>query len=257
MTKVVAVVAAKGGVGKSTVTANLAIALRQAGESVVVVDLDPQNALHLHLGGRPDDIGGLSRASVAGASWRDSFVQGTAGMFMLPFGRVNESDLRTLEHQISADQHWLWRNLAALGLTSNTIVLLDTPPGSSDYLRQALSVSNLAVSVMLADAASYATLPQIEGLIQRYCQGRPDYLGHACIINQVDVTRRLAKDAVLMIRAALGEHVIGVVHSDQSVSEALACGQTVMERDPNSMARAELMACSQWVQQRLHPGNAT
>ena len=64
---VVAIVSAKGGVGKSTIAANLAVALNRHARTVLAVDLDPQNALHLHLGGKPQDIGGLSRASVAGS----------------------------------------------------------------------------------------------------------------------------------------------------------------------------------------------
>ncbi|MGZ7236532.1 ParA family protein, partial [Streptococcus pyogenes] len=46
MVKRIAVVSAKGGVGKTTVTANLATALALQGAApVAAFDLDPQNAL--------------------------------------------------------------------------------------------------------------------------------------------------------------------------------------------------------------------
>lgn len=249
--KIIAIVAAKGGVGKSTIAANLCVALRQAGRAVLAVDLDPQNALRFHLGGNLQDIGGLSRASVGGTPWRDACVQGASGVYMVPFGLVNETDRQSLERQLSADPNWLSRHLDSLDLAEETVVVIDTPPGPSEYLRQSLGIAHLVVAVTLADAASYATLPMIEGLIQNYCAGRAGYLGHAYIVNQADGARQLSKDAVRLIRESLRERVIGVVHQDQSVSEALAYGRTVVDHDPHSLGRADLLACAGWVEQRL------
>lgn len=50
----IAVLNQKGGVGKTTTVANLAAALARAGAKVVVVDLDPQSHLTIHLGLEPD-----------------------------------------------------------------------------------------------------------------------------------------------------------------------------------------------------------
>ncbi|SAH81332.1 cellulose biosynthesis protein [Bordetella ansorpii] len=249
--KIIAIVSAKGGVGKSTVAANLCVALRQAGRSVLAIDLDPQNALRFHLGGDLTNIGGISRASVGGTSWRDACVQGQSGIYMMPFGLVNEADRQTLERQLVADPLWLKRHLEALNITEDSVVVIDTPPGPSEYLRQSLGIAHLVMAVTLADAASYATIPMIEGLIQSYCANRSDYLGHGYVINQADGSRQLSKDAVRLIRESLRERVIGVIHQDQSVSEALAYGRTVIEHDPHSLGRADLLSCAGWVLQQL------
>ena len=45
--KVITVVSAKGGVGKTTLAANLASVLAARGRRVIALDLDPQNALRL------------------------------------------------------------------------------------------------------------------------------------------------------------------------------------------------------------------
>ena len=44
----ISVCSPKGGVGKTTVVANLAYAFSRAGTKVVVIDFDPQNALRLY-----------------------------------------------------------------------------------------------------------------------------------------------------------------------------------------------------------------
>ncbi|WP_019937778.1 cellulose biosynthesis protein BcsQ [Bordetella sp. FB-8] len=251
MVTVIAVVAAKGGVGKSTIAANLGTALCQTGRAILSIDLDPQNALHLHLGGNPEDIHGLSRASVGGTPWRNACVRSVSGVYVLPFGQVNDTDLQTLERQIASDPNWLSNHLRSLNLNSDTVVILDTPPGSSEYLRQALGAADLVISVLLADAASYPTLPMIENMIQRYSGARPGRLGHVCIVNQVDAARLLSKDSVHLIQSALGDRVIGVVHEDQAVSESLARGRTVVEADPYSLGRKDLMQCADWILRRL------
>ncbi len=61
--KVVTVVAAKGGVGKTTLAANLASVVAASGRRVLAVDLDPQHALRLHFGIPLNTIDGLSSAT--------------------------------------------------------------------------------------------------------------------------------------------------------------------------------------------------
>ncbi len=51
----IAVINQKGGVGKTTTTANLGAALARAGSRVLLVDLDPQGHLSLHFGAEPAD----------------------------------------------------------------------------------------------------------------------------------------------------------------------------------------------------------
>ena len=49
----------KGGVGKTTLAANIADALRRQGRRVLAMDFDPQNTLRLHFGVGLSDTAGF------------------------------------------------------------------------------------------------------------------------------------------------------------------------------------------------------
>ncbi len=183
--------------------------------------------------------------------WRDAAVQGEAGLHLLPFGQLKESDRLALEQQMLRDPDWLARHLRELDLAPGTLALIDTPPGPTVYASQTLRCADLALVVTLSDAASYATLPQAESLIAQYAQGREGYLGHAFIVNQVDSASALAKDTLRVMRGVLGERLGGVVHRDAAVSEALAFGKTVIDHAPHSQACSDILASAQWLRRQL------
>lgn len=251
--QVIAVVSAKGGVGKSTMAANLAAALHKLGRAVLAVDLDPQNALHHHFAplegqGRPAAEAGIARLD---SDWRDLGLASNSGAYVLPYGLVDETQRRAFEAQLESDPQWLAYQLSDLQLADGAVVIIDTPPGPSLYLQQALAVANVALVVSLSDAASYTALPLIDGLIKTYAAGRADFRGAAYLINQVDSSRQLSKDITQIMQAQLGKQVLGVVHRDQSVSEALAYNRNVLDYDPHGRGCHDILNCAQAILARL------
>ncbi|MFL6028771.1 MAG: ParA family protein, partial [Gaiellaceae bacterium] len=56
MARVIAFANEKGGVAKRTTTLNLGVALKEKGNNVLLVDLDPQGNLTMSQGWNPDEI---------------------------------------------------------------------------------------------------------------------------------------------------------------------------------------------------------
>lgn len=246
---ILSVVSAKGGVGKSTVAANLSVALHEIGHRVLAIDLDPQNALRFHFS---FDVGvgpGMVRADSHALR---SLIESTpSGVGLLPYGQSDESQRLAFEYRLMNDPTWLTRRLQELDLDEDILVVIDTPPGASLYMTQALTAATFALAVVLPDAGSYLTLPQMTALFDTYCVGRESFVDFGLVINQVDQSKTLNRDAAAMIRASLQQRLAGRIHQDQAISEALAFGQSVLQYAPHSEGAADVRACAKWVSQRL------
>jgi cellulose synthase operon protein YhjQ len=251
---ILSVVSAKGGVGKTTLAASLASGLSD-GRNVVSVDLDPQNALRLHLGVAVSETDGIGRATLEQRNWQSCmFRSARSGPYILPYGALNESDRDAFEVHLSSHPQWLMNGLNGLGLGASDLVVIDTPPGPSLYQQQALRAAHFVLVVIHADAASYATLPSMEGLLERYCEGREGFHGAAYLLNAVPAGSALSRDVVRVVRAGLGERMVPViVHQDESVREALACDQLVAQYAVHSEATSDIGQVVRWLNQRLTP----
>jgi len=250
--RVVAVISPKGGVGKTTVTANLASSLARLGAVITVLDLDPQNALRLHFGMPHNDATGIAARNLPQGKWRNALHESSFGVDFLPYGSVDEKQREHFEHAIRAEPDWLLSHLNSLGLSETDVVLIDTPPGPSIYLQQVLKVANIGLVVLKPDAASYSTIPSIESLIQYYTKGRKDFLGYCYVLNQMDASKQLCRDVFGMLRSSLGDRFIPTaIHRDEAVSEALACQTPVSYYAQHSSATQDVKYLTTWLQKNF------
>lgn len=247
--RVVAVISPKGGVGKTTTTANLAASLARLGPRVTILDLDPQNSLRLHFGMAHEDASGIAQQEAMDSTWTSVLFESAYGVNFLPYGSVDEHQRGDFEQTIKDNPKWLAQHLASLQLANNSVVLIDTPPGPSIYLQQVLSVANYALVVLKPDAASYSTIPSIESLIDYYCGQRKDFLGYCYLLNQMDASKQLSRDVFGMLRNSLGKRFIPVtIHRDEAVSEALACQTPVAYYSQHCSATHDMQELTAWLQ---------
>ncbi|MBA3057519.1 MAG: cellulose synthase operon protein YhjQ [Gammaproteobacteria bacterium] len=242
--QVIAFISGKGGVGKTTLAANMAVALAQRKKRVVLIDLDPQNAQRLHLGMDPDEIAGLVREGISPASLFDSPFD----IKFIPFGRVSPVELLNFETELKANPRWVANGIDALRSEAVDFVLLDTPPGPTVYLHQALRAAHRALVVVLADAASYASIPQIESLVSQYTVGRTDFRGMNLLINQMPSQGKLGHQVRMALYADHAEQVVPVaIHKDPRVAQALAFERPVLEYEPGCKASLDIQYVVDWL----------
>lgn len=249
--KIVSVISAKGGVGKSTVSANLAVALTLLGVPVLIIDFDSQNSLRFHFSFNRSKKRGVAHTSVDNQNWQELAEKTKSGVDFLLYGVCDENQHEAFEDFLRENPLWLKEKITEMGLSKETVVVVDTPPGTSVFLRQALKASDLVIAVTLPDAGSYITLPQLKELIETYCSFNDRKVQYGVVINQVDPTHQLAKDMRRVIISIFKDNLIGEVHLDQSLREALAYGQSVFQYNPYSEAADDIRTCALWVKGHL------
>jgi len=248
--QIVAFISGKGGVGKTTMAANIAVALSQRKKRVLLIDLDPQNAQRFHLGMDPEEIAGLVREGITPTSVFDS----PFGVSFIPFGRVSESELEAFEAQLKLNPYWVANGLSSLGADAFDFVVLDTPPGPSVYLHQALAAANRALVVLLADAASFATLEKMSSLVEQYTADRSNFDGMHILINQMPINSKLGHQVRSALYANYAEQLVPAsIHRDERVSQALAFERPVLQYEPGCKASLDIQYVADWLLNSTDP----
>ena len=205
----------KGGVGKTTLAANIAWELARKGNRVIAVDLDPQNSLGLHFGmDLRDPLGFMSvlrDAQDPRAAWRSALRTSPSGVPYLPHGQLSMEAANLLAQAIAANPDLLFASVRDMLATPGLTVIADMPPGPSPVLTALLPHADLLGVVLLVDAASLSQIPAIESGRAYGAAGAslaPGRIGF--ILNQLDIRTRLGRASGDSAARHLGQRLLGV-----------------------------------------------
>lgn len=246
--RIIALASVKGGTGRTTVAAHLGGLLAQAGHAAIVVDLDPQNALGLWYRMEPGEHFGIARRGAVAEDLLQFVRRSRSEVPYLPFGYATYEELVQLEHEVEQGSDWLRRKLEMLTQGNFDYVILDTPAGFGPFTREALWHADVVLSVLLADGASYATVPAMQEFVAEMCEGRRDFQGAWFLLNQMDARRPLHRDVKLALSNLLQDSMLPVaLPPDESVREALANRQSLFYQNPDSAVLAALRDVAGWL----------
>ncbi|MBI1847523.1 MAG: P-loop NTPase [Candidatus Rokubacteria bacterium] len=246
---VVAVVSGKGGVGKSTVTANLAACFARDGLRVGVLDAD---------------LNGPSMAKMMGVRGRSLVVAGGAieppasrlGVKVMSMDLLLPSDDAPLTWEAATqDEAYTWRGtmeanalrefLADTRWGALDVLLVDLPPGTDRLATVASVVPVLAGTIVVTIASEVAHLI-VKKSITAARQARARVLGlvenMAGLFSGPDGAR-LACEA--------GIPLLGSVPFDRAMAEAADRGESFIERAPDSAAARAMLAAAAAVRAAL------
>jgi cellulose synthase operon protein YhjQ len=243
----------KGGVGKTTLAANIADALRRDGRRVLVMDFDPQNTLRLHFGVPLQDGAGFLTELPKRPDWRALTRQTASGVMLLPHGAIDIRGALGLSSALERDPELLTAPLRAILSDPGLLVVADTPPGPSHALNLLAPLASMVCAVLLADATSAAMVPEIDtgrflgsGTMAALFAGRL-----RVVLNQVDPGARLSRAAAETVARHLGPRLLGAVCRDENVAEALACQRLILDLAPHTRAAEDLREIARGIEAAL------
>ena len=218
MTRVISVVSGKGGVGKTTVTSNLGVALSNQGEDVLLIDGNfsgANMAQHFGLGFQEVSLNDVLNGE---AYITQAVAKHPEGVSILPAS--------ILEFNANADS--LKHSLVDF-LGQKDYVLIDAAAGTDEEVQAAIEASDEVLLVAHPELPSLTNCLGAKKLAEHL---ERDILG--LVLNSVrgeksEVEKNEIKDLV-------GTEIIGEVPDHKHVREGIALRQPVVAYKPNSNA---------------------
>lgn len=219
MTEIYSIVSGKGGVGKTTIVANLGVALARLGKSTLIVDADialGNLQLFFRLKETPttlhDVLGG--KAEIHEAIYKSS----DGGVHIIPCGSSLQgflrSDLERLDHSLSRLQNY-------------DFILIDSPTGLTKYSLLPLKAANETLLVVTPDISSISNALKLK-IAAEMMQSK---IG-GVIINQQRRNGVKSEE----IGTTLGIEIFGEIPHDRKVLKAMDAKEPVVTYKPRTPA---------------------
>jgi chromosome partitioning protein len=246
-TRILVVANQKGGVGKTTTTVNVAAALAQLGQRVLVIDLDPQGNASTafsvdHQRGAPSTYDAL----VDGAALADlaSPVPDLPRLDVVP-ATIDLAGAEIELVSVVARENRLRRAIVAhprvgtaeeAGEDRYDFVFVDCPPSLGLLTLNALVAGD---EMLIPIQAEYYALEGLGQLLETVEMVRahlnPRLVVSTILVTMYDGRTRLASGVAQEVRDHFGDQVLRTaIPRSVRVSEAPSYGQTVMTYDPAS-----------------------
>jgi chromosome partitioning protein len=249
----------KGGVGKTTTAINLGTALAAVGESVLIIDLDPQGNASTGLGIDRKSRKLSTYDVLVGESSLDDVIVDTAvpRLWLAP----STLDLLGVELEIAGDKDRAYRLKRALaemaagerheGARHFSYILFDCPPSLNLLTINALASADAILVPLQCEFFALEGLSQLLSTVEQVKRTlNPKLSIHGVVLTMFDPRNNLAAQVVADVRRFMGDKVYEtMIPRNVRVSEAPSYGKPVLLYDLKcSGSQAYLRLASEIIQ---------
>jgi len=235
-TQIFALANQKGGVGKTTTTLNLGCAIAGAGESVLIIDLDPQGNASTGLGINKDDREFSSYDILTGEKDINQIKMETVvdNLHIVP----STLDLLGLEAVLANDNEKSYKLKRAIEKLNKdaekySYILIDCPPSLNLITINALAAANGIIVPLQCEFYALEGLGQLLETVDHVRNTlNKDLLIHGVLLTMFDERNNLSGQVAKDVRDFMGDKVYKtVIPRNVRVSEAPSYGKPVMLYD--------------------------
>jgi chromosome partitioning protein len=234
--RVLAIANQKGGVGKTTTAINLGTALAAIGETVLIVDLDPQGNASTGLGiERRDRRTSTYDVLAVNRPMREAIVPTAVPRLHIAPSTMDLSGLE-LEIGQQRDRAFHLRNaLNALNRSGESYgyVLVDCPPSLNLLTVNAMAAADAILVPLQCEFFALEGLSQLLKTVEQVKTTlNPKLSIHGIVLTMFDARNNLANQVVADVRQFMGRKVYNtVIPRNVRVSEAPSYGKPVLVYD--------------------------
>lgn len=236
--KRVAVINQKGGVGKTTTTVNLGAALARRGFRVLLLDMDPQANLTVHVDKRPD----LEGQTMTSLLVEDVPLQGLVQPTTTPSLAVVPSDTslagveQVLANRIGRETILREALEAWPGAKDFDVALFDCPPSLGVLSANALVAADHVIIPMQAEYLSLQGMAKLMEVVQLVQKRLNPAIQIACVLPcMLDARTNLSVEVLREIEAHFGAMLTkSRIRNNVKLAEAPSFGRTIFEHAPDS-----------------------
>jgi chromosome partitioning protein len=236
--KRIAVINQKGGVGKTTTTVNLGAALARRGLRVLMLDMDPQANLTVHVDKRPDLEGQTMTNLLVEDAPLQGLVQPTAtpNLSVVPADTSLAGVEQVLANRIGRETILREALDAWSGAGECDFVLFDCPPSLGVLSANALVAADHVVIPMQAEYLSLQGMAKLLEVIQLVQKRLNPAIRIACVLPcMLDARTNLSTEVLREIESHFGAMLTTTrIRNNVKLAEAPSFGRTIFEHAPDS-----------------------